>query len=33
MTTSTAPKAAIATAMFTVADQDAALAFYSGTLG
>ena len=33
MTTTTATKAAIATAMFTVADQDAALAFYSGTLG
>jgi lactoylglutathione lyase len=33
MTTSTATKAAIATAMFTVADQDAALAFYTGTLG
>jgi len=33
MTTSTATKAAIATAMFTVSDQDAALAFYSGTLG
>ena len=33
MTTTTATKAAIATAMFTVADQDAALAFYTGTLG
>jgi predicted enzyme related to lactoylglutathione lyase len=33
MTTSTATTAAIATAMFTVSDQDAALAFYSGTLG
>jgi catechol 2,3-dioxygenase-like lactoylglutathione lyase family enzyme len=33
MTTPTATKAAIATAMFSVADQDAALAFYAGTLG
>ena len=33
MTTSTATEAAIATAMFPVADQDAALAFYTGTLG
>jgi catechol 2,3-dioxygenase-like lactoylglutathione lyase family enzyme len=33
MTTTTATRAAIATAMFTVADQDAALAFYTGTLG
>ena len=33
MTTPTATKAAIATAMFSVADQDAALAFYTGTLG
>ena len=33
MTTTTATKAAIATAMFTVTDQDAALAFYSDTLG
>ena len=33
MTTSTATRAAIATAMFTVSDQDASLAFYSGTLG
>ena len=33
MTTSTATKAAIATAMFPVADQDAALAFYTGALG
>ena len=33
MTTTTATKAAIATAMFTVADQDAAVAFYTGTLG
>ena len=33
MTATTATKAAIATAMFTVADQDAALAFYTGTLG
>ena len=33
MTTTTATKAAIATAMFTVADQDAALAFYTEKLG
>ena len=33
MTTTTATTAAIATAMFSVADQDAALAFYTGTLG
>ncbi len=33
MTPRTATKAAIATAMFPVADQDAALAFYTGTLG
>jgi predicted enzyme related to lactoylglutathione lyase len=33
MTTTTNAKASIATAMFTVADQDAALAFYTGRLG
>ena len=33
MTTTTATTAAIATAMFSVADQDAALAFYAGRLG
>ena len=33
MTTTTATKAAIATARFTVADQDTAVAFYTGTLG
>ena len=33
MTTRTAVKASLATAMFSVADQDAALAFYTGTLG
>ena len=33
MTTTTATKAAIATAMFTVSDQDAALEFYAGRLG
>jgi len=33
MTTTTATKASLATAMFTVSDQDAALAFYTGTLG
>ena len=33
MTTTTATKAAIATAMFPVADQDASVAFYTGTLG
>ena len=33
MTTTTATRAAIATAMFSVSDQDAALAFYTGTLG
>lgn len=33
MTTTTATKASIVTAMFTVADQDTALAFYTGTLG
>ena len=33
MTTTTAAKASLATAMFTVSDQDASLAFYRGTLG
>lgn len=33
MTTTQAPRASLATAMFTVADQDAALAFYTGALG
>ncbi len=33
MTTSTATKATLATAMFSVSDQDAALAFYADTLG
>ncbi len=33
MTTTPATKASLATAMFTVSDQDAALAFYTGTLG
>ena len=33
MTTSTATRADIATAMFSVSDQDAALAFYAGALG
>jgi lactoylglutathione lyase len=33
MTTTTNAKASIATAMFTVSDQDAALAFYTGRLG
>ena len=33
MTTTTATKAAIATAMFCVSDQDAALAFYVDSLG
>jgi lactoylglutathione lyase len=33
MTTTTAAKASLATAMFTVADQDAALAFYTDKLG
>lgn len=33
MTTAPAPRGALATAMFTVADQDAALAFYTDTLG
>jgi lactoylglutathione lyase len=33
MTTTTATKASLATAMFTVSDQDAALAFYTGKLG
>ena len=33
MTTTTAAKASLATAMFTVADQDAALAFYRDRLG
>ena len=33
MTTTTATKASLATAMFSVADQDAALAFYAGRLG
>lgn len=33
MTTTAAPRGSLATAMFTVFDQDAALAFYTGTLG
>lgn len=33
MTTTPAAKASLATAMFTVSDQDAALAFYTGRLG
>jgi lactoylglutathione lyase len=33
MTTTPATKASLATAMFTVSDQDAALAFYTGKLG
>src|SRR3712207_3720601 len=33
MTTTTAAKASLATAMFTVSDQDAALAFYTDRLG
>src|SRR5919107_1613074 len=33
MTTTTTAKASIATAMFTVSDQDAALGFYTGQLG
>jgi lactoylglutathione lyase len=33
MTTTTAAKASIASAMFTVSDQDASLAFYTGRLG
>ncbi len=33
MTTTTALKGSLATAMFTVSDQDAALAFYTGRLG
>jgi lactoylglutathione lyase len=33
MTTTPAAKASIATAMFTVSDQDAALGFYTGQLG
>ena len=33
MTTTTATEATLATAMFTVSDQDAALAFYTGRLG
>jgi catechol 2,3-dioxygenase-like lactoylglutathione lyase family enzyme len=33
MTTTTAVQASLATAMFTVSDQDAALAFYTGALG
>ena len=33
MTTTTAAKASLATAMFSVSDQDAALAFYTGRLG
>jgi catechol 2,3-dioxygenase-like lactoylglutathione lyase family enzyme len=33
MTTTPAPQASLATAMFAVSDQDAALAFYTGTLG
>ena len=33
MTTSTATKASLATTMFPVADQDAALGFYAGRLG
>ena len=33
MTTRTPARAALTTAMFTVSDQDAALAFYTGRLG
>lgn len=33
MTTTTAPRGSLATAMFSVSDQDAAIAFYTGTLG
>ena len=33
MTTTTAARAALATAMFAVSDQDAALSFYTGRLG
>ena len=33
MTTTAATKASLATAMFTVSDQDAALDFYTGSLG
>ena len=33
MTTTPAAKASLATAMFTVSDQDAALEFYTGRLG
>ncbi|WP_298457045.1 VOC family protein [uncultured Cellulomonas sp.] len=33
MTTTTASRAHLATAIFTVSDQDAALAFYTGRLG
>lgn len=33
MTTTTAAKASLGTAMFTVSDQDAALAFYTDRLG
>ena len=33
MTNTTTAKASIATAMFTVSDQDAALTFYTGQLG
>jgi len=33
MTTTTAAKASLATAMFTVSDQDAAVAFYTDQLG
>jgi lactoylglutathione lyase len=33
MTTTSAAKASLATAMFTVSDQDAALDFYTGRLG
>ncbi len=33
MTTTTATTASLATAMFSVSDQDAALAFYTGPLG
>lgn len=33
MTQTTATKASLTTAMFTVSDQDAALAFYAGRLG
>jgi lactoylglutathione lyase len=33
MTTTPAPQASLATAMFSVSDQDAALDFYTGVLG